>query len=464
MSSSLPERLRPSPETPDFGFRELMAVREIAHAFHTAKRPEEVFQFALDRVSPLVGATFACVFAIDDGAEDMRLAAVHNWPQRYAKFLRQMRVRLGSGPSGEAASTRRSIEVLDVFSDPALADWQEIAMELGFRSFVALPLQSDRNVLGTVTFYFASANAVSAETRHLMRLVADQMAASAEKARLIDDLRQANAALLASNAELERQYADLLEARRIKDEFLSNISHELRTPLTAVIGYISLMQEGLAGPVSVEQQDTLGAVKDSSEQLLRLIGDLLELTALKRGAIDADLVDVDPREPLHDALADAAGRRDQVRLDVVEPGEVPVMRTDRRTVARAIKALLENAYKFTRDGSVRVSLEIVGNRVVYTVADTGIGIPLDAQSLIFEEFRQADGTHTRRYGGSGLGLSLARRLARLVKGDISLESAPGVGSTFRLDVPLRFGQDERDDNHESIAANTAGNDDAAERR
>src|SRR4051812_40042787 len=93
-TSPNPDRARASTESTDFGLRELTAVREIAHAFHTAKRPEEVFQFALDRVSPLVGAAFACVFTIEDGTEHMRLVAVHNWPQRYAKFLRQMTVRL----------------------------------------------------------------------------------------------------------------------------------------------------------------------------------------------------------------------------------------------------------------------------------------------------------------------------------------------------------------------------------
>jgi len=426
-TSPTPDRLRNAgpagtQEPADFGLRELMAVREIAHAFHTAKRPEEVFQIALDRVSPLVGATFACVFAIDDGVDAMRLAAVHNWPQRYAKFLRQMKVRLGAGPSGEAASERRTIEVLDVFGDPALSDWQEVAMELGFRSFVALPLQTAQAVLGTVTFYFASPNAVVNETRHLMRLVADQMAASAEKARLIESLEQQN--------------ADLIEARRVKDEFLSNISHELRTPLTAVIGYISLMQEGLSGPVSAEQSQTLDAVKDSSEHLLSLIGDLLELTALKRGAAEAEISDVDPRAPMRDAIAAAKGPRNGVSLDVVEPAEVPTMRTDRRTVARALTALVDNAFKFTREGRVKVSVEIVGERVMYAVEDTGIGIALDAQKLVFEEFRQVDGTTTREFGGSGLGLSLARRLARLVHGDISVESSPGAGSTFRLDVPL----------------------------
>jgi signal transduction histidine kinase len=432
------EQLNVPAETADFGLRELMAVREIVHAFLTARRPEEVYQFALNRVSPLVGAAFACVYVIDPGSELMRLVAVHNWPQRYAQFLGQMRVRLGFGPSGEAASERRMIEVPDVSADPSLDDWQEVASELGFRSFVALPLQTPKAVLGTVTFYFASANAVVPENRQLMRLVADQMAATAEKARLIDDLQHANVALLESNAALERQYADALEARRVKDEFLANISHELRTPLTAVMGYISLMHEGLAGPINDEQRRTLDQVRDASEQLLVLIGDLMELTALKRGAIEAMVTEIDPRDPLRDAVAAATGPRGQVAFEVEEPEIVPTIRSDRRTIAKALKALLNNAFKFTREGRVRVWLQVVGDRVVYSVEDTGIGIPADAHDMIFEEFRQVDGTMTREYAGPGLGLALARRLARLLQGDITLTSNPGAGSTFRLEIPLRF--------------------------
>src|SRR4051812_24882283 len=146
-TSSNSERARAPVEPADLGLRELMAVREIAHAFHTAKRPEEVFQIALDKVSPLIGASFACVFAIEPGQDNMRLAAVHNWPQRYARFLHQMRVRLGAGPSGQAASDRTMIEILDVFADDALSDWQEVAMELGFRSIVALPLEAGADVI-----------------------------------------------------------------------------------------------------------------------------------------------------------------------------------------------------------------------------------------------------------------------------------------------------------------------------
>jgi signal transduction histidine kinase len=438
--SSIPERLRSitpaDSAAADFGTRELVAVREIVHSFLTAGRPEEVYQFALDRVSPLVGATFACVYLIDDGSELMRLAAVHKWPEHFTSFLGQMRVRVGFGPSGEAASERRAIEVLDIFEDPTLEDWQEVATELGFRSFVALPLQTSESVVGAVTFYFASSKSISLETRQLMRTVADQMAAAAEKARLIEDLKRANAALSASNAQLERQYADVVEARRIKDEFLANISHELRTPLTAVIGYISLMQEGLAGPITDEQQRTLEQVKDSSDELLTLIGDLLELTALKRGTLDAAFTAVDPRVPMQDAIASAKGKRDNVTLEIRQPDIVPSIVSDRRTIAKALKALIENAFKFTKDGSVRVSLSVAEDRVTYTIADTGIGIPAHAHELVFEEFRQADGTTTREFGGSGLGLALARRLAHLVQGEVTLVSSSNEGSTFTLEVPL----------------------------
>ena len=439
-TSSNPERARPgsSPtDGGDFGLRELMAIREVAHAFHTAKRPEEFFQFALERVSPLVGAAFACVFAIDDDAEPMRLVAVHNWPQRYAKFLRQMRVRVGAGPSGEAASERRAIEVPDVFADPSLADWQEIAMELGFRSFIALPLQTAESVVGTVSFYFATPNAIVAETRFLTRLVADQMAAAAEKARLIDTLRQTNQALQTSNELLERQNTDLLEARRAKDEFLANISHELRTPLTAVIGYISVMQDGLAGPINPEQRATLDVVRDASQELLGLIGNLLELTALKRGAVEPVPDEIDPRDVLRDAVQASTGPRDGVELEVMAPQEMELMCTDRQSVTRALTVLLDNAFKFTRDGRVTAWVEAVEDRVVFAVEDTGVGIAEHQLDAVFEEFRQGDSTMTREFRGAGLGLALARRHARLLGGEITLASTLGAGSTFKLEVPFR---------------------------
>ena len=430
------DRTRPSAPTTESGLRELIAIREIVHAFLTADQPEEVFQFALDRVSPLVGASFACVYLIDGASELMRLAAVHNWPEQFAPFLGEMRVRLGFGPSGEAAAERRVIEVPDVTSDASLEDWAEVANELGFRAIVALPLQTGDGVLGAVAFYFARAGVISAETRSLLRMVADQMAATAQKARLIDDLRRANAALLESNAELERQFAALLDARRVKDEFLANVSHELRTPLTAVMGYLSLIEEGLAGPVTPEQRNHLAQVKTASHQLLELIGDLLELTTLKRGGVGVMTSAFDIRDPMHEAISSTRGRADGVALRVSEPEAPVIMVSDHRMVAKLLIALLNNAYKFTPSGEVRLSVVARNGQVIYRVVDTGIGIPESMQQHVFEEFRQVDGSSTRRYGGSGLGLSLAQRLAHLLGGEIYLESAPDEGSTFRVELPL----------------------------
>jgi signal transduction histidine kinase len=437
------DRLRIVPDSSDSGLRELIAIREIVHAFLTADRPEEVFQFALDRVSPLVGASFACVYLVDGASELMRLAAVHNWPEKFAPFLGEMRVRLGFGPSGEAAAERRVIEVPDVMSDPSLEDWAEVAHELGFRAIAALPLQTGDGVLGAVAFYFEEAGAITPETRSLLRMVADQMAATAQKARLIEDLRRANAALTESNAELERQYVALLEARRVKDEFLANISHELRTPLTAVMGYLALMEEGLAGPVTDEQRRTLTQVKSSSQHLLDLIGDLLELTTLKRGGLEINAAAFDVRDPLHDALATTRGRSDEVALRVREPEQAIFMVSDRRKICKMLVALLSNAYKFTRSGEIRLSVSVVDDHVVYRVEDTGIGIPEEMHQQVFDEFRQVDGSTTRRYGGSGLGLSLARRLARVLGGEIYVDSAPGHGSTFRVELPLEYREPER---------------------
>jgi len=434
--TSIPDRLRTPADGVDVGLHELMAVREIARAFLTADRPEDVYQIALDRVTPLVGATFACVYLIDEESELMRLAAAHNWPERYARFLGQMRVRLGFGPSGEAASERRTIEVPDLFADPTLEDWQEVATELGFRSFAALPLQTPQAVHGTVTFYFASAKPANGGTRQLMRTVADQMAATAEKARLIQELRRANAGLTASNTKLERQYAEIVEARRVKDEFLTNVTHELRTPLTTVMGYISLLQEGLGGPVTPEQQAALRDVKQASEHVVGLIDDLLDLTALKRGGVESTLADVDPRDPLRDALATAKGKCDLVALEIDEPHIVPLAKTDRRAVGKALKALIENAFKVTRQGIVRVSVDVIAERVVYTIEDKGVGISLERQDVVPTEFRQADDGFSREFGGSGLSLSLARRFAQLVQGDVTLASSSAAGSTFELSVPL----------------------------
>ena len=417
--------------------RELVAVREIVHAFLTAQRPEDVYRLALERVTAIVGASFASVYLTEADGDTMRLAASHNWPERWTPWLGEMRVRMGLGPSGEAAQSGRTVEVPDVFADASLTDWQEVATELQVRSIVALPLTASDRTLGAVAFYFDDAGAFGREQIGLLRVVADHLAATAEKAALMAQLQATNAALVASHDALERQYIEVVEARRVKDEFLANISHELRTPLTAVMGYSQIMLEGISGPLTEEQRGDLAQVRGASERLLALIDDLLELTTLKRGAIEAELMEFDPREPLKDALRIAGDTPPMVQLDIDMPnGPLPRMRSDRRKVVKILTGLLNNAFKFTSHGSVTAAVTVANDRVTYRVQDTGMGIADHALPVVFDEFRQADGSLTRRHGGSGLGLALSRRLARVLGGDVRVESRVGVGSTFSVDLPL----------------------------
>lgn len=168
---------------------------DLAHALLRAESADEALQYALDRVCPAAGATLGSVFVLDGASELMHLVAAHAWPERWRPWLGEMRVRVGFGPSGEAVSEQRPIEVPDVFADAGLEDWREVAGELGFRALVALPLVTHAGVAGAATFYFADPGTPAPRERTLLRAAADIMAAIAEKAALRDRLRRAEAAL-----------------------------------------------------------------------------------------------------------------------------------------------------------------------------------------------------------------------------------------------------------------------------
>jgi len=206
-----------------------------------------------------------------------------------------------------------------------------------------------------------------------------------------------------------------------------------------VMGYISLLQEEFSGPLTESQHNDLTLARDASERLLALVDNMLEMTTLKRGALDVQIDTFDPRDALRDAAAATKGRREGTELALeLPPDPVPFMRSDRRKLNKILGNLLSNAYKFTSRGVVTASLEIAYGRALYRVQDTGIGVPVASQRLVFEEFRQVDGSLTRRYGGTGLGLALSRRLARLLGGDIDLVSTPGEGATFTVEIPLEY--------------------------
>lgn len=403
--------------------RELNAIREILHAYLNADRPEEAFQFALDRVSPLIGASFASVYLVDGVSELMRLAAAFNWPARYRPWLGEMRVRIGFGPSGEAVSERRMIEVPDVNTDKALEDWAEVASELGFRSLVALPLQSGSGPLGTVTFYFSETGSPTADKRNLMRLLADQMAATAEKVRVADELRRTRAALTEANAELETQYAAVLEARRGKDEFLANASEQLRSPLTTVMAGLDH-----AGEPGVD----LTAARRAASELQWSIDELLEYAALRAGDAPAELDSFDAGEAITAALRllNAHALPVDVRLDA-EGRPDPRMRSDRRKTTRLLASLIATASRWVSGGEIVVSVDADNDHVCYRVHTAGTVVLRDAREALLQEYRAVEGLA----GGTGLGVALASQLARVLGGSVDIDAAVGEGLTFVVRLP-----------------------------
>lgn len=431
----------PSPPVqrrPADSLRELQAAREIAHAFLTADGPLEVYRLALERVARLVGATFGCVFLQEGSSELLRVVAAYNWPRAFAEYLSEMRVRIGNGPTGQAVAEGRMIEVFDIFADPQAVDWRDAAREIGFASSISVPLQTDDSPVGAITFYFREPEELQEIDRSLLRLVADQLAATVEKAHLIDDLQKANDRLREQNVELEARYREAEEARRLKNEFLANISHELRTPLTAILGYAYLLREGLSGELGGDAVAAVQKIEASGTALMGLINDLLDHIHLKLGRTTLEAEACDAAALGQAALSTVPPAPQGVQVAAELPGSLLTVYTDPGSVVRILRNLLSNAAKFTAQGRITLRVRAApGPAVEWEVEDTGIGIAPDDLVPIFEEFRQVDGSPTRRYGGTGIGLALSRALARRLGGDIGVRSVPGQGSVFTLRLPVQ---------------------------
>jgi signal transduction histidine kinase len=420
--------------------RELDVAREVANAFLTANTPVEVYRLALARVTPLVRASFSSVFERDPADPTLlKLTCANSWPQASARYLGDLRLRVGRGPTGGAVADMRPIEVRDVFADPALHDWHEPARELGFVSLISLPLAAGDHATGALTFYFDEPHDFDDDERHLLKLVADQLAVASGRVAALEAERREVEELRSENARLRLQVGAGEDAKRMTDEFLANISHELRTPLTSILGYSSLLTEGQAGPMPDAQRNTVMRIDRSARVLLHLINDLIALSQVKLGRAVLSNAPDDAVRLARRALDAAGSPKPGVRVTLdADPEHIPLM-VDGEKVVSILENLLSNAYKFTERGtvilSVRAGTEDGVPAVEWTVADTGIGIPEDRQDAIFDEFRQGDGSSTRLYGGTGLGLALCRSLARMLGGSVTVASAPGKGARFRLAVP-----------------------------
>jgi signal transduction histidine kinase len=256
---------------------------------------------------------------------------------------------------------------------------------------------------------------------------------------LREKVREATAELAEQNELLRRQAFQLEQASAAKSQFLANVSHELRTPLNAIIGYTHLMLEGVSGEVTRPQREKLGRLDSNARHLLSIINDLLDLARIESGKMPVQLERVVLQELIEEVMTEVEPLIDRTSLAVTRhiSSEVPEIHTDRQKVKQIVLNLLSNALKFTPQGSVSIRLDYEPEKewISVAVADTGIGISEENQKTIFEAFQQADSSYARRQGGTGLGLTICRRLASILDGQITLVSRLGEGSTFMLVLP-----------------------------
>ncbi|MEO5818115.1 MAG: ATP-binding protein [Gemmatimonadaceae bacterium] len=293
----------------------------------------------------------------------------------------------------------------------------DLLRNLGMRSVLIVPMTAHGRTLGAITLICAESARVFAET----------------DLPVVEELAR-RSALAIENAELFQAAA---AANRAKSEFLASMSHELRTPLNAIIGYVELLSEGISGPVTPGQQEQLLRVRASAGHLLGLIDEVLSFSRLEAGHERVSLQDVAVSGVLEEAasLVRPMAAAKKLPLIIMPPPPELRVHTDLLKLRQMIVNLLTNAVKFTDHGSVTLSAAADADTIRFIVTDTGIGISSLHLKSVFESFWQVEQHASRRVGGTGLGLSVTRRLARLLGGDVQVESAPGEGSTFVVTLP-----------------------------
>jgi signal transduction histidine kinase len=272
-------------------------------------------------------------------------------------------------------------------------------------------------------------------------LQAHVRAQAAELASLRAELDETNRGVLALYSELDMQAEELRRATELKSQFLAYMSHEFRTPIGSIQSIARLLMDRVDGPLTPEQEVQVRFIQDSSAEFADMVNDLLDLAKVEAGRVDIspawfELVDLFSalRGMFKPVLTNA-----EVALIFEEPHDVPSLFNDNRKLAQILRNFISNALKFTTQGEVRVSASRHADEsVTFAVTDTGIGIASEFHEAVFQDFTQVDSPIQQRLRGTGLGLSLSKRLAELLGGTVAVRSELGVGSVFSVTLPLRL--------------------------
>jgi signal transduction histidine kinase/HAMP domain-containing protein/ActR/RegA family two-component response regulator len=441
---------------------------------------DSLAQLLMSELTPAVSSQIGTFFVVDEsgsaenGRPVLRLLSSYGYKRR--KSLASS-FSLGEGLVGQAALEKKAIVVTDV-PDAYLQISSSIG-EAAPRNIAVLPVLFEGQVKGVIELGsfqdFSRIHLTFLEQLMLsVGVVFNMISASRRTEELLQELQRSNAELGKRSRELEDK-ASLLEVKnseiadasasleekakqlalvsRYKSEFLANMSHELRTPLNSMLILSNLLAENCEGNLSAKQLEYVRTIATAGQDLLTLISQILDLSKIEAGKMQVEkrrLPLAELRKYVERHFLPIAQQKGLEFCIRVGEGVPPAVVTDAQRLEQILKNLLSNAFKFTDEGAVTLEMVLAKNTrrfqnpalrnapgaIGFVVSDTGIGIPLEKQQIIFEAFQQADASTSRTYGGTGLGLTISRELARLLGGEIMLESHSGAGSTFTLFLPL----------------------------
>ena len=417
---------------------ELEALSAVSQTVSSTLDLPTVLTTIVSRAVQLSGAAGGGIYEYDETTQAFPLQATHRMEEELIEVLRAAPIQPGEGATGQAVLRREPVQAPDIGDEKAYATTRlrAVLLRLGYRSVLAVPLLSEQRILGVLTVWRQAVGLFPDEVVKLLQTFATQSALAIQNARLFRELQ-------AKSRELE-------VASRHKSEFLANMSHELRTPLNAIIGYSEMLQEEARDQNAEGFVPDLQRINAAGKHLLELINGVLDLSKIEAGKMDLYLETFGVEALVRDvaAVLEPLAQKNANRLEVQCAPDVGAMRADLTKLRQALFNLLSNACKFTERGVVSVAVmreeAADGHSIVFAVSDTGIGMTPEQMTRLFEEFGQVDASTTRRYGGTGLGLALSRRLCRMMGGDVTVASEPERGSTFTIRLPAEVQEPARE--------------------
>jgi len=412
--------------------RELQLLHSVGLAAASGVRLEDTLQAAAEALAAALKDIRVAVMLLDPQSNSLHVEASAGYPR---EAIQNIHLRAGEGITGWVAQYGEPAVVPDVHLDTR---YVEVASDI--RSELCVPLVTGPQVIGVLNVESPQPNAFTGDDQRLLSTLASNLAVLIERARLFEQVEVAKAELQQRAEALEKANTRLQELDRLKDRFLANMSHELRTPLNSIIGFSEALIQGMAGEISPRQKQCVQDILSSGEHLLALINDILDLSKIEAGYMTLEPTTFAIAELLTEvqtAIAPLIRKRSQV-LTIEPSNGLPPLTADRFRVKQVLLNLLSNANKFTpADGHIVLSCRLAEPAtLLFSVADTGIGVKPEDREIIFEEFRQADDSPAWEAIGTGLGLTISKRLVEMHGGRIWVESEYRYGATFSFMLPL----------------------------